>query len=191
MNYANPEIEQLFESLEQKNNKALDYMQSEYALMRAGRANPKILDKLTVDYYGTQTPVNQMANIAVPDSRSITIAPWDKTALALIEKAILSANLGVTPQNDGTLIRLNFPQLTEERRKELVKQVKKLAEDTKVVVRNNRRDMLEALKKVKAQKTVSEDLIADYEKETDKIIAKEIENIDKLCKDKEKDTMSV
>ena len=137
------------------------------------------------------TPINQMGNIAVPESRTLTITLWDKSALGLVEKAILAANIGVTPQNDGSLIRLTFPALTEERRRDLVKSAKKLSEDTKVTLRNARRDAMERLKKVKNSKTVSEDLIADYEKEVDKMLSKQIETVDKLLKEKETDIMSV
>lgn len=137
------------------------------------------------------TPINQMGNISVPEPRCIVVSLWDKSALKLVEKAILAANIGVTPQNDGTVIRLTFPVLTEERRRDLVKQVKKLAEDTKVVLRNARRDIMEGLKKEKNAKTVSEDLISDYEGEVDKSLAKMIENVDKLSKEKEADVMAV
>lgn len=191
MNYANPQIEELFLNFEMNCDKAIDYMKGEFAVMRAGRANPKLVENIKVDYYGTMTPINQMGNITSPEPRQLVITLWDKGALKDVEKAILQANIGVTPQNDGSCIRLTFPVLTEERRKELVKQVKKLAEDTKVVLRNSRRDAMDALKKEKNAKTVSEDLIADYEKEIDKMLSKLIENVDKLAKDKEVDVMSV
>ncbi|MCM1043706.1 MAG: ribosome recycling factor [Corallococcus sp.] len=191
MNYANPQIEEIFLDLDLQCEKALDYMKNEYSLMRAGRANPKLVEKISVDYYGAMTPINQMGNIAVPESRTLTITLWDKSAINAVEKAILAANIGVTPQNDGSLIRLTFPALTEERRKDLVKSVKKLAEDTKVILRNNRRDAMEELKKIKNAKTVSEDMIADYEKEVDKIISKQIALVSKLCEEKETDVMSV
>lgn len=191
MNYANPQIEELFLNFEMSCDKAIDYMKGEFAVMRAGRANPKLVENIKVDYYGTMTPINQMGNITSPEPRQLVITLWDKGALKDVEKAILQANIGVTPQNDGSCIRLTFPVLTEERRKELVKQVKKLAEDTKVVLRNSRRDAMDALKKEKNAKTVSEDLIADYEKEIDKMLSKLIENVDKLAKDKEVDVMSV
>ena len=191
MNYANPQIEELFLNFEMSCDKAIDYMKGEFALMRAGRANPKLVENIKVDYYGAMTPINQMGNITSPEPRQLAITLWDKGALKDVEKAILQANIGVTPQNDGSCIRLTFPVLTEERRKELVKQVKKLAEDTKVVLRNSRRDAMDALKKEKNAKTVSEDLIADYEKEIDKMLSKLIENVDKLAKDKEVDVMSV
>ena len=191
MNYANPQIEELFLNFEMSCDKAIDYMKGEFALMRAGRANPKLVENIKVDYYGAMTPINQMGNITSPEPRQLVITLWDKGALKDVEKAILQANIGVTPQNDGSCIRLTFPVLTEERRKELVKQVKKLAEDTKVVLRNSRRDAMDALKKEKNAKTVSEDLIADYEKEIDTMLSKLIENVDKLAKDKEVDVMSV
>lgn len=191
MNYANAQIEEIFLNFEMDCEKALDYTKGEYNLMRAGRANPKLVEGIKVDYYGAMTPINQMGNISIPEPRCLVISLWDKSALKLVEKAILAANIGVTPQNDGTVIRLTFPVLTEERRRDLVKQVKKLAEDTKVVLRNARRDALEGLKKEKNAKTVSEDLISDYEKEIDKLLAKRIEAVDKLSKDKEVDIMSV
>lgn len=191
MNYATPQIEELFLVFDDSCTRAIDYVKGEYNLMRAGRANPKLVENIMVDYYGAMTPINQMGNISIPEPRCLVITLWDKSALKLVEKAILSANIGVTPQNDGTVIRLTFPILTEERRRDLVKQVKKLAEDTKVVLRNARRDAMDALKKEKNAKTVSEDLIADYEKEVDKALAKYIESVDKLAKDKEVDVMSV
>lgn len=191
MTYANPQIEELFLNFEMDCDKAIGYMKSEYNLMRAGRANPKIVENIKVDYYGAMTPINQMGNISVPEPRCLVISLWDKSALKLVEKAILAANIGVTPQNDGTVIRLTFPVLTEERRRDLVKQVKKLAEDTKVVLRNARRDVMDGLKKEKNAKSVSEDLISDYESEVDKQLSKLIENVDKLAKEKETDVMSV
>ena len=191
MNYATPQIEEIFMDFEFDCEKAIDYMKGEYALMKAGRANPKLVENIKVDYYGAMTPIKQMGNISIPEPRQIVISVWDKSTLKAIEKAILAANIGVTPQNDGVVIRLIFPVLTEERRRDLVKQVKKLAEDTKVVLRNARRDAMDGLKKEKNNKTVSEDLIADYEKEVDKALAKLIESVDKLAKEKEAEVMSV
>lgn len=191
MNYATPQIEEIFLNFEMDCDKAIEYMKNEYNLMRAGRANPKLVESIRVNYYGTPTAIKMMGNISIPEPRCLVITPWDKSTLKEIEKAILAANIGVTPQNDGTLIRLTFPTLTEERRRELVKQVKKLAEDTKVVLRNARRDAMDALKKEKNAKTVSEDLIADYEEEVDKNLSKQIELVDKLSKEKETDVMSV
>ena len=191
MNYATPQIEEIFMNFEFDCEKAIDYMKGEYAVMKAGRANPKLVENIKVDYYGAMTPIKQMGNISIPEPRQIVISVWDKSTLKAIEKAILAANIGVTPQNDGVVIRLVFPVLTEERRRDLVKQVKKLAEDTKVVLRNARRDAMDGLKKEKNNKTVSEDLIADYEKEIDKALAKLIESVDKLAKEKEAEVMSV
>ena len=191
MNYATPQIEEIFLNFEMSCDKAIEYMKGEYNLMRAGRANPKLVESIRVNYYGAMTPINQMGNISIPEPRCLLITLWDKSALKEVEKAILAANIGVTPQNDGTVIRLTFPVLTEERRKDLVKQVKKLAEDTKVVLRNARRDAMDGLKKEKNAKTVSEDLIADYEGEIDKALSKQIELVDKLSKEKETDVMSV
>ena len=191
MTYATPQIEEIFMNFELSCDKAVDYMKGEYNLMRAGRANPKLVEGIRVDYYGAMTPINQMGNISIPEPRCLLMTLWDRSALKDVEKAILAANIGVTPQNDGTVIRLTFPVLTEERRRELVKQVKKLAEDTKVVLRNARREAMDGLKKEKNAKTVSEDLIADYEAEIDKALAKQTETVDKLAKDKETDVMSV
>ena len=191
MVYENEQVQALFDKLATGSEKATEFMKNEFAVMRVGRANPRVLDRITVDYYGTPTVINNMANISSPDPRSLVITPWDKSMLKAVEKAILAANIGITPMNDGTIIRLNFPEVTEERRKDLVKQSKKLCEDTKVVIRNERRDAMDKLKKLKNDKVLSEDLIADYEKEVDKQINKYIENVEKLGKDKEKDIMSV
>lgn len=191
MSYATPQIEEMFMEFDIACEKAIEYMKGEYNLMRAGRANPKLVEGIKVDYYGAMTPINQMGNISIPEPRCLVITLWDKSALKDVERAILAANIGVTPQNDGTVIRLTFPVLTEERRRDLVKQVKKLAEDTKVVLRNARRDALEVLKKEKNAKTVSEDLIVGYEGDIDKKLAKQIELVDKLAKEKETDVMSV
>ena len=176
---------------DEKMTKAYNHLLSEYQTIRAGRANPHVLDKIKVDYYGTPTPLQQVGNISVPEPRILQIAPWEKSLIRAIEKAIMASDIGITPNNDGSVIRLIFPVLTEERRRDLVKQVKKLAEDTKVVLRNARRDAMDGLKKEKNNKTVSEDLIADYEKEVDKALAKLIESVDKLAKEKETEVMSV
>lgn len=191
MVYENEQVQALFDKMEQGCAKSIEYMKNEFAVMRAGRANPRLLDRIVVDYWGTPTPLMNMGNISSPDPRTLVITLWDKTALKAVEKAILAANIGVTPANDGTVIRLVFPEVTEERRKDLVKQIKKLGEDTKVIVRNERRDAMDKLKKLKTDKTLSEDAVADYEKEVDKNINKQIELIDKLTKEKEKDIMVV
>ena len=159
--------------------------------MRAGRANSKLLEKVSVNYYGTMTPITQMGNISTPEPRMLVITLWDKSALGAAEKAILAANLGLTPTNDGNVIRLVFPELTEERRKELVKQVKKMAEECKVTVRNARRDTIDGIKKLKNDKQISEDIAADAGKDVDKAIAKFIETIEAMTAEKEKEIMSV
>ena len=176
---------------EEKMQKAYDFLLADYQTIRAGRANPHVLDKLKVDYYGTPTPIQQVGNITVPEARMIQIAPWEKSLIREIEKAIMASDIGITPNNDGTVIRLVFPELTEERRKDLVKEVKKLCEDAKVAVRNIRREAMDVLKKLKNNKEVSEDDFAAGEKEVEKIISKYIEAIDKAEADKEKDVLTV
>ncbi len=180
----------LMEAME-KVDKTYSVLNSEYITIRAGRANPHILDKVLVDYYGTPTPINQVGNISVSEGRCLVIAPWDASMVKVIEKQLLAENLGITPSSDGKVIRLVFPVLTEERRKELVKQVKKMAEDSKVAVRNVRRDAMDSLKKMKNNKELSEDEHALCEKEIEKVASEGVEKIDKLCQDKEKDIMSV
>jgi ribosome recycling factor len=174
-----------------RTEKTVSVLNSEYITIRAGRANPHILDKVLVDYYGSPTPINQVGNLSVTEGRCLVIAPWDASMLKVIEKQLLAENLGITPVNDGKVIRLVFPALTEERRKELVKQIKKMAEDSKVAARNIRRDGMDAIKKMKNNKELSEDEHATCEKEIDKIISETIDKIDKLCADKEKDILSV
>ncbi|MEG1527760.1 MAG: ribosome recycling factor [Clostridia bacterium] len=191
MVYANETIELIFMDVDERIAKSIDYMKSEFSLMRAGRANPKLVEKILVDYYGAPTPISQMANISNPEARLLVISVWDKSMLSKVEKAIFAANIGVTPQNDGIVIRLVFPELNQERRLELVKSVKKLTEEAKVAVRNVRRDAMESLKKIKNEKTISEDLIESYEDEIDKIVAKQIEAIELLGKNKEADCLVV
>ena len=175
----------------EKLDKTIDVLQSEYDGVRAGRANPHLLDRVSVDYYGTMTPINQVGNITVPEARMLQISLWDNSMLKSVEKAILEANIGITPVNDGKVLRLVFPELTEERRKELAKQVRKLSEDAKVAARNIRRDTMDAFKKMKTDKQITEDELANFEKDVEKVFAKYIENIDALTKDKEKEIMSV
>jgi len=191
MIYENQQLQKICDDLPVKCNKAIDYTKSEYSLMKAGRANSKILDKVMVDYYGTMTPITQMGNVSTPEPRMLAITLWDKSAIKATEKAILAANLGLTPSNDGTVIRLIFPELTQERRKELAKQVKKMAEDCKVAVRNARRDAIEGIKKLLKDKQISEDISASAEKDIDKVIADFIKSIDVMAAEKEKDIMSV
>lgn len=187
----NEQFEMIMMELMEKTDKTLSVLSSDYATIRAGRANPHILDKVLVDYYGTPTPINQVGNLSVTEGRCLVIAPWDSSMLKIIEKQLLVENLGITPANDGKVIRLVFPALTEERRKELVKQVKKMGEDAKIAVRNVRRDGMDAIKKLKNEKAISEDEHASCEKEIDKLISETVEKIDKLCQDKEKDIMVV
>lgn len=187
----NEQFEMIMMETMERTEKTISVLQSDYVTIRAGRANPHILDKILVDYYGTPTPINQVGNISVSEGRCLVIAPWDASMLKVIEKQLLVENIGITPSNDGKVIRLVFPVLTEERRKELVKDVKKMAENAKIAVRNIRRDGMDALKKMKNNKELSEDEHAQCEKEIDKIISENIDKIDALCSTKEKDIMSV
>lgn len=171
--------------------KTLTSVQEDFAAVRAGRANAQVLDRITVEYYGTPTPLNQVATIASPDPRQLTVAPWDKSLLKAVEKAINMSDLGINPQNDGQLIRLNFPQLTEERRKELTKQVKKYGEGGKVAIRNIRRDAMEKLKAMKKKSEITEDDFDDYEEELQKLTDKRCKDIDDLTAKKEAELMAV
>ena len=173
-----------------KMKKAFDYLEADYATIRAGRANPHVLDKLRVDYYGIPTPIQQVGNVTVPEARIIQIAPWEKSLLKAIEKAILTSDIGINPSNDGSVIRLVFPELTEERRKDLVKEVKKKGEDGKVAIRNIRRDGNDAFKKL-AKTEVSEDEIKQLEEQLQKITDKYIKDIDALIESKSKEIMTV
>lgn len=176
---------------EDKMRKTIDYLESDYASIRAGRANPHVLDKLRVDYYGTPTPIQQVGNITIPEARIIQIAPWEKSLLREIEKAILTSDLGINPSNDGSVIRLIFPELTEERRKDLAKEVKKKAEEQKVAIRNIRRDANDAFKKLGKAEDISEDEIKSLEEEVQKITDKFIKEIDVLMEEKTKEIMTV
>lgn len=173
-----------------KMTKALDYLESDYAGIRAGRANPHVLDKLRVDYYGTPTPIQQVGNVTVPEARIIQIAPWEKSLIREIEKAIMTSDLGINPSNDGSVIRLVFPELTEERRKDLAKEVKKKAEDAKVAIRNIRRDGNDAFKKL-GKGEISEDEVKQLEDQLQKLTDKYIKDIDALMETKTKEIMTV
>ena len=175
---------------EDKMKKAYEYLEADYQGIRAGRANPHVLDKLRVDYYGTPTPIQQVGNVTVPEARIIQIAPWEKSMIRAIEKAIMSSDLGINPSNDGSVIRLVFPELTEERRKDLAKDVKKKAEDAKVAVRNIRRDGNDALKKL-GKTDVSEDEIKQLEEQLQKLTDKFVKDIDALMEVKSKEIMTV
>jgi len=174
----------------EKMQKAYDYLLADYQTIRAGRANPHVLDKIKVNYYGTPTPIQQVGNISVPEARMIQIAPWEKSLIKEIEKAILASDVGITPSNDGAVIRLVFPELTEDRRKELAKEIRKKGEDAKVAVRNIRRDGNEAFKKL-AKEDVSEDEIKDLEEQLQKMTDKFIKDIDTAVDDKSKEIMKV
>ena len=176
---------------EEKMEKSLDALLNEYVTIRAGRANPHILDKLKVDYYGTPTPFQQVANVSVPEARMIQIQPWEPSLIKEIEKAIINSDLGLTPNSDGKVVRLIFPELTEERRKELVKDVKKKGENTKVAVRNIRRDANDIFKKQVKANEMSEDEGKQLEDEVQKLTDKYIASIDKAIEDKSKEILTV
>ena len=173
-----------------KMEKTLSSLEKEYQTIRAGRANPHVLDKLTVEYYGMQTPIQQVANISVPEARIIQIQPWEKSMIKVIEKAIMTSDIGINPSNDGSVIRLVFPELTEARRKEIAKDVKKKGEAAKVAIRNIRRDGNDAFKKLKGTE-VSEDEIKDLEAELQKITDKFVASIDKAVEVKTKEVLTV
>lgn len=185
------QVEMLLMESEDKMTKTVSVLKEEYIQLRIGRANPHVLDKVLVDYYGEMTPINQTANISVQDGKCLVISPWDKSLIKNMEKGIVIANIGLTPSNDGNVIRLVFPDLTQERRKEIVKQVKKMAEDSKVAVRNVRRDTLDSLKKMKTAKEITEDEYSSWEKDVEKVTSSMVETIDKLSQEKEKDVMTV
>lgn len=175
---------------DEKMQKAFDFLLSDYQTIRAGRANPHVLDKIKVNYYGTPTPIQQVGNITVPEARMLQIAPWEKSLIKEIEKAIMSSDVGITPSNDGSVIRLVFPELTEERRKDLVKEVKKKGEESKVAIRNIRREANDSFKKL-AKTEVSEDEIKDLEEAVQKLTDKYIKDVDKAIEDKSKEIMTV
>lgn len=174
-----------------KMQKTIEVVMSDFAGVRAGRANAGVLDKITVEYYGTETPIHQVASISTPDPRTLVIQPWDGTLLKAIEKAIQTSDLGINPQNDGKVIRLIFPQLTEERRKELTKQVKKYGEGGKVAIRNIRRDAMEKFKSMEKKSEITEDDRKDYEKELQDMTEKRCKQIDELTAKKEAELMAV
>ena len=176
---------------EEKMEKSINAMMDEFASIRAGRANPHVLDKIKVDYYGTPTPIQQVGNISVPEARMIVIQPWEKSLIKAIEKAIQASDLGINPSNDGSVIRLVFPELTEDRRKELAKDVKKKGEAAKVAVRNIRRDANEAFKKQEKNNESSEEDLKDATEQIQKITDKAIEKIDKAVENKTKEILTV
>ncbi len=187
----NEQAEKILGDFKQDTDKGIAFLQNELNGFRAGRANPHILDKITVDYYGTPTPINQMGNVSVTEARVLTISVWDQSALKSVSKAIMASDIGITPSDDGHVIRLVFPMLTEERRKDLCKQVRASGENAKVTIRNARRDALEALKKLEKDKILSEDELETIEKDVQKKVEQLNANVDKMVGDKEKEVMSV
>ena len=180
-----------FKDYARRMDKALDHLQDEFGAVRAGRANAKVLDRISVEYYGSETPLNGVATISTPDARTLVIQPWDTKLLKDIQKAIQTSDLGINPQNDGRVIRLTFPQLTEERRKDLTKQVKKYAEDAKVAMRNIRRDGMDYVKKLKKNSEITEDDQKKAEKDLQELLDKMIKKVDAACAAKEKELMSI
>lgn len=191
MAFSRPELDEELFNLEENLDKAVSHLKNQLLSIRAGRANPQILGRVIVDYYGTMTPLTQMANISVPDPRMLLITLYDNSMLKNVVKAIAAADLGVNPTDDGKVIRLVFPQLTEERRKDLCKQVRKSGEDSKVVLRGERRDSMDRLKKLKKDLSISEDEIAIAEKEVQKLIDKYTETADKIIKSKEAEIIEI
>ena len=181
----------MYEEYEQKMKKTVEVLQSQFASVRAGRANAAVLDQIKVEYYGTPTPIQQIASVSTPDPRTLMIQPWDASSLKLIEKAIQTSELGINPANDGKVIRLAFVQLTEERRKELIKQVSKYAEDSKVAIRNIRRDAVEKFKAMKKKSEITEDDLAETEKDLQKLTDDYIKEIDKVTEKKEKELKEI
>ncbi len=184
-------MKELKEKAKSKMEKSINVMLSEFASIRAGRANPNVLDKVKVDYYGSPTPVNQMAAVSVAEARVLVITPWDKSTLKSIEKAIQASDIGINPQNDGQVIRLTFPQLTEDRRKEIVKEVKKGGEDTKVAIRSIRRDAMEKIKAKKKNSEITEDEQKDGEEAIQKMTDKICKEVDEHVAEKEKEILSI
>lgn len=177
--------------IESKMEDRIDYLKEELSKIRAGRANPQILNKVMVEYYGTLTPLNQVAAISVPEARQIVISPWEKSLIGPIEKAIHQADIGINPMNDGNGIRLTFPELNEQRRKEIVKEIKALGEEIKVAIRNVRRDAIDVAKKEEKEKSISEDELRVIEDKIQKVTDKYISKIDNIVEEKEKEVMSV
>ena len=184
-------MQELIKNTEEKMNKTIAVLERDYKSIRAGRANAAVLDRITVDYYGAPTPIEQMAAVSVPEPRVLMIQPWDATTLKSIEKAILTSDIGINPQNDGRVIRLSFPPLTEERRKEIVKDVKKFSEDAKVAIRNTRRDAIDKLKALKKANTVTEDDVTNGEKKIQNLTDKYCKEADDLSALKEKEIMEI
>lgn len=176
---------------QEKMEKSINVLVSDYGTIRAGRANPGVLDKVTVDYYGTPTPINQLATVSVSEARVLVVQPWDKTLLVPIQKAIQASDVGINPQNDGSVLRLMFPQMTEEDRKKIVKDVKKMGEDTKVAVRSVRRDAMDKIKNMKKNNEITEDDVKTAEEKIQKVTDKMVKKIDETVAAKEKEVLSI
>ena len=184
-------MKEVVKQFEEKMAKSIDVLQEDFASIRAGRANPHLLDKIKVDYYGTPTPIQQVGNISVPEARIILITPWEKSLLKELERSINQADIGINPTNDGTAIRLVFPELTEERRKELAKDIKKKGEETKVAIRNVRRDAVDKIKKMEKASEITEDDLKDGEDQIQKITDDAIKKVDSVVDNKTKEIMTV
>ena len=191
MTISNPQVKEEFDKYEEKLNKAIEYLRGEFLTIRAGRANPQILNKITVDYYGQPTTIPNMANITVPEARMLVISLWDVSMVKKVVSAIRASDIGITPSDDGKVIRLVFPQLTEERRKELTKQTKKLSEDCKVTLRNERRDIMDVLKKFKKDSIITEDEEKTYGAEVQKTLDKYIADVDSMLKSKDAEILEI
>ena len=187
----NEKVEEMMMELEEKAEKTINALENEFGAIRAGRANPKILDRIEVEAYGGMSKLIELGNVAALDARCLQINLWDKSLLKAVEKAILQSNIGITPTNDGQVIRLVFPVMTEERRKELVKQIKKMGEDAKVAMRNHRRDAMDVLKKMKTAKELSEDMIAGCEADVEKMVSQMMGKLETIIAAKEKELMTV
>ena len=184
-------MKEVLDDTKERMNKCINALESELASIRAGRANPAVLDKITIDYYGAPTPINQMASISVSEARILVVQPYDASQLKPIEKAVQASDLGINPANDGRVLRITFPQLTEDRRKELCKQVSKICEESKVAVRNVRRDAMDKIKAKKKANEITEDDVKEGEKDVQKITDKFIERIDKIGEEKDKEIMAI
>ena len=181
----------MYDEYESRMQKTVEVLQTQFSAIRAGRANPAVLDQIKVEYYGAQTPINQIASISTPDPRTLVIQPWDASSLKAVEKALLTSELGINPSNDGRFLRLIFPQPTEERRKELIKQVSKYAEEAKVAIRNIRRDAVEKFKAQKKRSEITEDDLTDTEKDLQKLTDDYIKEIDKVAQKKENEIREI
>jgi ribosome recycling factor len=184
-------VQSVLNELKEKIKKTAGVYQENLSTIRAGRANPALVEKITIDYYGTETPLNQVSSISVPEARLLVIQPWDATLISNIEKAILKSDLGITPSNDGKVVRLPFPALTEERRKDLVKLVNKMSEESKVAVRNSRRDAIDRVKKMEKNSDISEDQLKKAEVDIQKIVDDGIKNVDEITKKKEQELLEI